>query len=64
MLQVRRDLDLGEESLGAEHGAELGVEHLERDVAVVSDVAREIDGGHAARADLALDARSGRRAPR
>ena len=55
MLEVRRDLDLGEEPLDAEHGAELRVEHLERDVAVVLEVAREVDGGHAAAADLALD---------
>ena len=55
MLQVRRDPDLGEEPLGAQHGAQLGIEHLERDVAIVLQVLREVDGGHAAGADLALD---------
>ena len=32
-----------------------GLEHLERDVAVVLEVAGEVDRGHAAGADLALD---------
>ena len=31
MLQVRGDADLAQEALGAEDGAELGIEHLERD---------------------------------
>ena len=34
---------------------ELGAEHLERDVAVVPEVVREVDGRHAAGAELALD---------
>ena len=42
--------------LGAERRGELRVQHLDRDVAVVPDVAREVDGRHAAAADLALDA--------
>ena len=56
MIETRGDLDLGQKSLGAEHGGELGPEHLERDLAVVLDVAREVDRGHAAGAELALDA--------
>ena len=48
MLQVRRDLDLGQEPLDAEHGAELRVEDLERDRAVVPEVAREVHRRHAA----------------
>ena len=55
MLQVGRDLDLGEEAIHAEHRAELGLEHLERDLALVLDVLREVDGRHAAFAELALD---------
>ena len=55
MLQIGGDADLAEESFDAEHGAELGIEHLERDAAVVLDVAREVHGGHAAAPDLALD---------
>ena len=45
-----------EEPLGAEHGGELGPEHLERDLAVVLEVLGEVDGRHAALAELALDA--------
>ena len=55
MVEPRRDLDLGEEALGAEHRAQLGAQHLERHIAIELPVAREIDDGHAARADLALD---------
>ena len=55
MLQPRRGLDLGEESLGAECRAEVLVEKLDGDVAIVSLVAREEDGRHPALADLALD---------
>ena len=56
MLEVRGGLDLHEEPIGADHGRELGTEHLERDLAVVHQVVREVDGGHPARAKLALDA--------
>jgi len=34
------------ESLGAEHGRELGTEHLQRDGAVVPNVASQVDDGH------------------
>ena len=56
MLQVGGGLDLGEEPLGADHGGELGAQHLDRDLAIVLEVVREVHGGHAARAELALDA--------
>ena len=56
MLEVGRELDLGQEALGADHGGELGPEHLEGDAAVVADVLGEIDGRHAAGADLAVEA--------
>ena len=56
MLQVGRGLDLGQEPLGADHGGELGAEHLERDLAVVAEVLGQVDGGHAAGAELALEA--------
>ena len=45
-----------EESLGAEHGAEFRFEHLDGDLTVVLRSCGEIDGGHAALADDALDA--------
>ena len=56
MLQLGGGLDLAQEPLGAEDGGQLGVEHLERDLAVVPEVVGEVDGGHAALAELALDA--------
>ena len=56
MLQRRRRLDLLHESLGAEHRGELGLEHFDRNLAIVLEILGEIDRGHAARAELALDA--------
>ena len=53
--EARGRADLAEESLGAEAGAQLGMEHLEGDRAVVAEVACEPDGGHAAAAELALE---------
>src|SRR4029453_19082231 len=47
--------DLGEKALGPEDGAELRVEDLERDAAVVANVAGEEDGRHPATADFAVD---------
>jgi hypothetical protein len=55
MIEPRRDLDLGEEPLGTEHGAELGAKDLEGDVAVELAVAGEVDDRHATGAELALD---------
>ena len=48
--------DLGEKPLAAERRAEVGVEHFDGDVAVVLQVVGEVDGRHAAGAELALDA--------
>ena len=56
VLEVGGELDLGQEALGADHGGELGAQHLERDAAVVADVLGEIDGRHAAGADLTVQA--------
>ena len=47
----RHDADLPEEPLGLDRGGELGMHHLEGDVAVVPDVVREIDGCRAAPAE-------------
>ena len=55
MLELGRKLDLAQEALGAERGGELGAEHLEGDQALVPQVAREIDRGHPALPELALD---------
>src|SRR5262249_43631524 len=54
VLEICGDLDLAQEPLDAEDGAELRVEYLERDLAVVPQVPREIHGGHATGADLTL----------
>jgi len=43
------------EALGAEHGGELGSQHLQADLAVVLEVFGEIDRGHAALAQLPVD---------
>ena len=55
MLQPRGGADFFEETLAAERGGELGPEHLDRDGALVADVVREVDGGHAARAEFPIE---------
>ena len=55
VLQPGGEPDLAQEALRAERGGELGVQHLERDLAVVLEVVREIDRGHAPAAELALE---------
>ena len=56
MLQRRRRLNLDHEPLGAEYRREFGLQDLHGDQAVVLEVVREVDGGHAALPELALDA--------
>ena len=56
MAQLRRELDLAKKPLGAERLPDFRLEHLDRDVAIVFDVVRQIHGRHAASAELALDA--------
>ena len=56
VLEVGRQLDLGQEPLGTDHGRELGAEHLQGDLAVVTDVLGQVDGGHSAGADLSVEA--------
>ena len=55
MLQRGGDLDLAEEPIAAESHRQLGFENLERDGAMVLEVGGEVDHGHAALAELALD---------
>ena len=55
MLEVGRHPDLAEKPVGTEHGAELGIQELERDTAVMFDVAGEEHRRHSAPADLALE---------
>ena len=56
MVELGGDGDLAEEPLGAERVGEFRVEDLDRHRAIVLEVVREVDGGHAALAELALDA--------
>ncbi len=55
MLEVGGRPDFGQEPLGAEGRGELGVQHLDGDVAVVLQVVGEIDRGHPALPKLAVD---------
>ena len=55
MLEPGGDADLAREAVRAEGRGELGAEHLDGDLAVVLQVVGQVDGGHAALAELALD---------
>src|SRR5690349_3053477 len=48
MLEIRRDLNLRLKSIDADYRAEVRTEDLERDLAIVPEIAREIDLRHAA----------------
>jgi hypothetical protein len=54
VLELRSELDLLEEALGAEHRRELRVQHLDGHEPVVPHVLREPHGGHPTAAELAL----------
>jgi hypothetical protein len=56
MLQAGGDPNLLEESLRSERGGELGAQDLERDGPIVPEVVGEVDRGHTAASELALDA--------
>mgnify|MGYP003471267922 CR=1 FL=1 len=56
MRGVRGGLDLGEKPLGADDRGQLGPQHFHRHLAVVLQVLRQVDGGHPALAELALEA--------
>ncbi len=56
MRQAGGELDLAREALPAQGPGEVGVEHLEGDVALMAQVARQVHGCHAARAEGALNA--------
>ena len=61
VLQISRDSYFLEETLGAQHCGQLGVQNLDRDFAIMLLVVREIDGGHPTTAQFALDCISGER---
>jgi hypothetical protein len=56
VLQSGRRLDLGQEPLGAEHRRQVGLEDLDRHLAVVPEVFGQVHRGHAALAQLPLEA--------
>ena len=56
MLQPRRGADLAQESFAAKRGAQVGMQHLDGDIAIVFEIVREVDGGHAALTQLAFKA--------
>jgi len=56
VLQIGGGLDLGQEPFGTDHGGQLGPEDLDRHLAVVLEVLGEVHRGHAALAQLPLDA--------
>src|SRR5688572_18907638 len=55
MLQCCRGLDLDHETLCTQHGSQLRLQYLERDLAVVLDILGEIDGGHSPLTELAYN---------
>ena len=55
MIEPGREADLAEETLGAAHGAKLGVEDLDCHLAVMPDVDGQVDRGHATAAELTVD---------
>ncbi len=55
VLEARGETDLPREAVGAQREGQLRVQHLERHLAAAPDVARQVDGGHAAAAELALE---------
>ena len=55
MLQPGSGLDLPEEPFGTEHMRQLGAEDLDRHLAIVPKIARQVDDRHAAPAEFAFD---------
>ena len=55
VLELGGELDLALKPLGPDGGRELGVEDLDRDPAIVLDVAGKEDRGHSPATELALD---------
>jgi hypothetical protein len=55
VLQVRGGPDLGQEPLGADHGRQLGAQQLEGDRAAVPDIVGQVDRGHPAGTELAVE---------
>lgn len=59
MLEIRRDLDLGQKAIGSEHGTQFRIQNLERDLPIMLEIAGQINRGHTAGADQMIDSISG-----
>jgi hypothetical protein len=55
MVQPGGGFDLAKKPLRAQAGGELGLQNLDRDLAMVFPVLREVDDRHPAAAEFALD---------
>lgn len=55
MTEVRCEIDLASEALRPQSEPDIGEEHLDRDLPVVLEVAREVHGSHGPVTELALD---------
>ena len=55
MLEVGGGLDLGQEALAPDDGCEFRFQNFQRDLSLVLEVLGQVDGGHAALAELTLD---------
>ena len=56
VVKLRDQPDFPQESLAAELGRDVGPEHLERDIAIVFEIVREVHRGHAALTQFAVEA--------
>jgi hypothetical protein len=55
VLELGGGLDFVQKMVGPERGGELGAEHLQGHLSAVSEIARQVDCGHAPAAELALE---------
>ena len=55
MTEVGGRLDLGQEAFGSDHGGQLRLQNLQRDLALVLEVVGQVDRGHATLTKLTLD---------
>ena len=56
MVKLRDQPDFPEESLATKLGRHVGPQHLQRHIAVVLQIVREVDCGHPALAQFAVEA--------
>ena len=56
MVKLRDQPDFPEESLAANLGRDVGPQHLQRHISVVLDIVSEVDRGHPALTQLAVEA--------